>query len=229
MVKKNTLLVYTCITGGKDDLKENQVTGGVPFYAFLDDEKASDVWRVCPAANLFRDPRRNARMHKILSHQFFPEVDYTVWIDGTITVTRDIRPLVAKLMAKCDMATFRHPERDCLYQEAEACKKYNLDDSSIIDRQMTLYRSKGVPENLGLFECNVLVRKNSPRVRRFNDIWWSELCSHSRRDQLSMAYAAREAGLAVGIIPGNAQNLPHINPRRSGNDYFAWSAHLNRL
>jgi len=227
MLKDIPLVVYTCITGGKDDLKENQVRGGIPFHAFLDQNTDSKTWNVHSAVKRFSDPRRDARMAKILSHQFFPSAKYTVWIDGTITVTRDISPLVEKLMAHCDIATFRHPERDCLYQEGETCKKHNLEHCSIVDQQMQRYRNKGVPESVGLFETNVLIRKNNERVRRFNEIWWSEVCAHSRRDQLSMPYAAREAGLRIGIIPGNAQNLPQLNPKRSGNDYFRWSRHLN--
>ena len=226
MADPKNIVVYTSITGGKDSLKDNQVTAGIKFIAFLDQRVESSTWEVLPAINQFRDPRRNASMHKILAHQLFPTVKYTVWIDGTITIIRNLLPLLDKLMSACDVATFRHPERTCLYAEAEACKKFRLDDARIIDHQIGGYRSKRVPENLGLFETNVLIRKNNQRVRDFNNLWWSEICCHSRRDQLSMPVAARESGIRLAIIPGNAQNLPHVNPKRCGSDFFVWNPHL---
>lgn len=223
-----TIVVYTSITGGKDALKERQETEGLRFYAFLDEVTESATWRVYPALNLFHDPRRNARMHKVLCHQFFPKADYTVWIDGTIEVTADIRPLVLKMMEKCEIATFKHPERNCLYEEAEACKSNNLDAGPVIENQVERYRSQGFPRNAGLFESNVLIRKNSPKVRAFNELWWSEICRFSRRDQLSLPYALSKARLPMGIIPGNAQYMPHLNPKRNGSRYFRWYKHATK-
>lgn len=220
------IVVYTAITGGKDRLKENQVTAGLPFYAFLDEPVESDTWEVLPAMELFKDPRRNARCHKILAHQLFPDCEYSVWIDGTISVISDILPLIDGLMAGCDVATFRHPERRCLYKEAKTCMRFSLDDRATIEKQVAYYQGKNFAADAGLFETNVLIRRHCPRVAAFNNLWWSELCFHSNRDQISFPYAAWSTGLRIGIIPGNAQNLPHINPRRCGSEYFSWQKHL---
>jgi FkbM family methyltransferase len=224
MTKK--IIVYTCIIDGFDELKEPSPLEGFEYHAFVDQPATSNTWQVHRITRQFIDPRREARMYKLLAHQHFPDADYTFWLDGSIRITGDLSRLLDEMADQpWDLATFKHPERDCLYAEAQVCKHLNMDAPQVIDRQLAGYRAQGFPEHAGLYETSVLIRRHNDRVRMFNTLWWAELCTHSRRDQLSMPVAARKAGLNIATLQGNPQKMLHIHPGRSGHPCFAWSDH----
>jgi hypothetical protein len=62
------------------------------------------------------------------------------------------------------------------------------------------YYSRGFPKDWGLCECGFILRRHTPEVKRFNEIWWSEYCKHSSRDQLSMPVALNASGVDLNVI-----------------------------
>src|SRR5690606_11150176 len=99
-----------------------------------------------------------------------------------------------------DIAVFKHPQRDCLYDEATVCALRRLDDPETIIEQVKTYEDRGFSKHKGLCECGIILRRHTPRVERFNEVWWSEYSRHSRRDQISFMYAADKVGLRVNQI-----------------------------
>ena len=91
------IVVYSAITGGYDSPRND-------IKCFYD-------------SSLFKDSRRDARMYKILSHMFV-ETDYSIWVDGNIFLLIDPKKLITSLGSN-DIAVVRHPNRDCVYSEAE--------------------------------------------------------------------------------------------------------------
>ena len=48
------------------------------------------IWRVLEMKSLpFDEPRRNGKVPKLLLHRLFPEVHFSVWIDGKLELTTD--------------------------------------------------------------------------------------------------------------------------------------------
>ena len=217
-------VVYTAITNNKDILKENQCTLDADFFAFLDTPQKSETWTIREASSEFADPRRNAKVQKILSHHYFPDYEYSLWIDGAVELQVPVGTLVEKYLKDADIAFFKHPVRNCLYKEAEVCKELKLDDPEIIDKQMKKYRSESFPEEFGLAEATVLLRRHTPKVKEFNELWWKEIKYGSRRDQLSMFYALWKTGLKYTFFPGQVQNDPK-DPLKNGNPYTKWYKH----
>ena len=82
----------------------------------------------------------------------------------------------------------KHPQRDCVYLEAQACKYLKKDTSQFIDPQIQRYRAEGYPTHNGMVATGVLARKHTPRVLEFCNAWWQELDKSSHRDQLSFNY-----------------------------------------
>jgi len=146
------------------------------------------------------DTRREARRLKVLSHRYFPKAEYILFHDGNIRFNMD-RPL--RWLKQHDMALCAHPERDCIYEEAEICIKSRKDNEGIIRAQMARYKEGGYPENAGLVATTVLLRRHTEAVRRFNERWWEEISKGSVRDQLSFNYVCREFGMGYDIIPGH--------------------------
>lgn len=136
------------------------------------------------------DPVRACRMVKIMPHLFFPEYEYSVWIDGSIDIIGDIHALIAKHDYP-DLLCFKHPKRDCIYEEGKACIDLGKDDPEVINNQLNTYRQQGFPPHAGLIESGVMIRKhNDPEIIKVMEEWWQELSTHSRRDQLSFPVAA---------------------------------------
>jgi hypothetical protein len=200
-IESSTLVVYTAISRGYDSLKK-RVKSDVDYVAFLDLPEPCASWTVRPLACISNDPNRNAKIHKVLSHLYFPERLYSIWIDGKAALLCEPRTLAEELLSDFDMVVHRHPKRTCAYHEAFVCKNLHLDDPTRIDAQMQRYRRDGFSENMGLYDNTVILRRHNDRVRAFNELWWAEIQSGSRRDQLSSVYAAHKVGLRVGFFRG---------------------------
>lgn len=161
----------------------------------------------------FKDPRLNAKIYKILSHQFI-DSEWSVWIDGNLKLKVTEKDLI-EMTKPYDVGVFRHPWRDCLYEEANECQRLGLDDSNIIEEQIKRYRDAGCPKNSGLGACFLIVRRHTPKVCQFNEEWWAEICRGSVRDQISFPYVFGED---VKYFPRQ------INIKN--NDFFRRKVHL---
>jgi hypothetical protein len=219
--RPDSIVVYTAITGEYDRLKDPAGTAaGADFVAFVDEPTrsamTSRVWRPRDVHAEFRDPVRNAKIHKILSHVYFPDVEYSLWLDGSVAMrsTDSIRWLVEVHLADCDLVVFRHSKRDCVYQEASICLQRRLDDPAVIWDQIRRYTKEGHPSNAGLAECTVVLRRHTAAVKAFNEAWWEEITRGSTRDQLSFPYVARKVGLHYGTFPGTISSNPLFGRER---------------
>ncbi len=200
-----SLVVYTAITGQYDRLRDppEDIRGAEDWIGFMDSAHSPTFWQIRPLARRGDDPCRNAKAYKILSHEYFPDVQYSLWVDGSIEFVMPfaVRELIAYLH-DADIAIFEHRLRHCLYQEACACIQQSLDDPELIYQQMFRYTRAGYPANAGLVEATVILRRHSPRVREFNNLWWEEIQNGSRRDQLSFNYVAWKTGIKYNLFPG---------------------------
>jgi hypothetical protein len=216
---KPRIVVYTAIYGNVDILKEPKVElEGCELVCFTDSKhlksEAFDV-RVYPSID--SDPRRSAKVFKILPHWFFRDYEYSLWIDGSVIIKKgDIGALVDRYLREHNIAFFAHPDRDCVYEEAEACIAMQCDQAATIRQQMEQYRGEGYPPHTGLVATGIVLRRHScPRVIRADEDWWEQILAFSRRDQLSFNYVAWKNGLRYATIEG----------RLWENDYFKVASH----
>lgn len=203
----SSIAIYTAISGCYDRLRAQpaSATPGVDLVAFLDRPKRLRGWQARALHQGFADPSRNAKIHKILSHVYFPDKLYTLWIDGSVSIefSFPVHELISRYLGDCDLALFQHYRRTCLYQEAQHCIHARVDDPDTIRRQAQAYTREGYPANAGLSECSVLLRRHTEAIKAFNEAWWDEIQRGSRRDQLSFAYVARRCGLTWRHFPGS--------------------------
>lgn len=196
------MITFTSITGGKDRLIEEQPKGH--YVAFAEGE--STTWEMRAPFNRFSCPRRNSRVPKILAHQFI-SAPYSLWLDGNLQLLKPFDELLY-LLDDHDIAFFKHPTRDCLYDEAIECVRHGLDDPHVIAEQVKKYESEGFGKHKGLTENGFILRRHTPKVEAFNNYWWSEYCRHSVRDQISMYYALDKAGLEPKVIDEHYVQTP---------------------
>lgn len=215
---RDSIVVYTAITGDYDDLQPppEQWKKEVSFIAYVDRAHASAVWEQKPLEHRFSDPCRNAKIYKILPHHFM-HCDYSIWVDGSVRIKSEMQvsTLIRGWLNSADIAVFRHRRRKCIYAEAKACTLARKDDIGVMSRQVRRYRTEGYPENAGLHECTVLVRRHTPEIAAFDEAWHEEIRQASRRDQLSFDYLVRKFRLRVADLPGSIET----------NDHFQWLPH----
>lgn len=212
---RERIAVYTVIAGGYDFLKLPEVVDpDCDYYCFTDlDISWQDIWMPRPISWRHADPARTSRHIKHLPHLYFPGHQWSVWIDANLQLNCSPRALMPS-WEDWDFAAWRHPERDCLYTEAEACVHARKDDPATIHAQVDRYRKSGFPEHAGLAECNVLIRRHhAPAMIGLAEAWWSEIEHGSRRDQLSFPFVTARRTLRtawLGPVGNNTRNDPRF-------------------
>ncbi len=199
-------MVYTAIMGNKDFLHEPPVERDYDYTVFTDNPAVrSFCGTVILEGFAYNDHALNAKMMKVLPHQYFPNHEYSLWIDGSIQLKANtVDHLISRHLSHSNLAILRHPERDCIYDEAHICSGSGLDHPQVIAQQMDKYRKEGYPDRNGLVEASVILRRHKERdVVAFNEDWIEEVKYHSRRDQLSFNYVAWKQGFRYAEFPFN--------------------------
>jgi len=197
------LIIYSVSTGGKDTISEDINTKGAKAVCFTDDPTMkSEKWEIRLIPNLFKDIRRDSRMVKMLPHIYFPEAEYSLYLDGNIICKVPLQRLIDEWLEDTDIAVFKHHTRDCLFDEAKECIRLGLDSKEVIEAHTMRYT--GFPKHKGLYQCGVILRRHTAKIKRLNEMWWSEYCTGAKRDQISFPYCIETLGIAVNGIDSNA-------------------------
>jgi hypothetical protein len=196
---KPSIVVCTAIYGNCDTLKQPMRVGPCRYVCFTDKEWLSPTWQIIvkPGEG---DPTRIAKQYKILTHKYFPDAKYFVWIDGSLQLMEKITPeLMEKTLRGSQIAVLPHWRR-CIYQEAKKCLQTGKDNPKLINRQMKRYRREGMPNRYGLARGGFFLRRNNLETNAFFDMWWKEISQGSRRDQLSFDYCRWKTGIKVAHL-----------------------------
>ena len=188
--------IYTCITGGYDELLSHTfVDPEWDYICFTDDlsirEVAPSFWKIRPLLFEKLDNVRNQRWHKIHPHILFPAYAKSVWLDGNINIlNKDLFDDIDTAIAESRLISIApHWGWNCIYDELIVCVEQGKDDERVMRKQVDLIRSAGYPEKNGLFETNIMYRDHhNNRVVEIMRDWWSWIEGYSRRDQLSLNY-----------------------------------------
>jgi hypothetical protein len=218
-------LILTSITGGKDELLSPAVKfDDCDYLAFVDERFNVPVWEQREAVSFSSidkfTARRNAKVYKILASNLFPQYEYIIWQDGNHHIAKHPRDIVAEY-GDFDLLCFKHPDRNCCYEEILAVARWRLDEPENLVSQAKFYMGQNFPKESGLFELSTFIRKASPVLREFELSWWEQICKFCSRDQISFPYILwmyRER-MTVRIFKGYA-NLISMKGLTDGNEYF---------
>ena len=208
------IVVYTAICGDRDTLREDQFySENADYIAFLDKHVNSKIWQVKDIYHQFVDPAREAKIFKVLPYQYLG-YEYFIWIDGSIAIKCDPKELIDKYLNGYDMALFKHAARDDIYDEYIADFLHRTKEPKYLrELQRDKYLKEGFPKHSGLFECGVILRRNTEAVKRCMETWWAEICAFTHSDQCSFIYSVKKHNFRVNILPGNIWNNQFFNLR----------------
>jgi TOD1/MUCI70, glycosyltransferase-like domain len=199
--------VITAIYDGYDTLKPSVPQDGTDaeWVLVTDDRQIPDGflgWRVVYDPQPGVSPMRAAKAAKFRPWEY-TDAPASVWADASVRV---ISPsFAADFLAAADpLATFAHPVRDCLFDEAEATAALGMAKyaGEPITEQAAHYRRAGHPEHWGLWETTILARHHTPEVVKLGDAWTAEMDLWSPQDQVSFPFVLRDAGLRPAVLPG---------------------------
>ncbi len=217
LIRRNKRVVYTVITGNYDDLmKPRFINDNWDYICFTDSEDLkSDFWKIKRIEDQDLD---FTRKYKALPHIYLSQYDYSLYIDGNFIIKGDIEDYINKYSQNNPILCLIHPDRDCIYDEAEICIKIKKDSPERIENQITKYQSQEYPSHNGLIAGGILYRKhNDPVVIKVMEDWWDEIKSNSFRDQLSFNYVCWKNGLKYDQCDLSCW----------GNEYFEYKYHNN--
>ena len=227
--EKNIRCVYTCITGNYDALIIPKcINQNYDYVCYTDSEillmkKHAGPWEIRPLLHMSKDITRTSRWHKINGYRYLGDYISSIWIDANINIITDCMYAYFSQEFR-DLVVPIHSDRDCIYQEIDACRSLNLDDETIILEMLSKLVDDGMPQHFGLNDTSLIYRKhNTVSVDSLMDEWWYYVLNYSKRDQLSFTYLLWKHGVSfVDIAMSNIRidhdnfqfypHLPHITP-----------------
>lgn len=211
---KNKKVIYTCITNNYDDLIEDEFyLEDYDYICFTNNENLkSNRWKIekIPSTLSSLSPVKQARYIKTHPHKFLSNYELSVWIDGSVKILNDFSELINSSVIQIP----QHPNRNCIYKEAVAVLKQKKDTKENIDKQIIKYHELGFPENYGLVQSNIIIRKhNDKNCIKLMEDWWNEIKNGSHRDQLSFNY----------VLWKNPNiNISYLNKYIYDSKFFFW-------
>lgn len=205
----NKIAIYTAVMGGFDKVPDPKfILPNVDYIFFTDNLKfKSDIWKVIYVQNDLNSARKKAREIKILSHKYLEEYDYTLWVDGNVRFLDDISSLLEDFISDPEfkIATFKHPDRICIYEEFIICASYGSDKLENLNKQLKVCIDANYPTNNGLCETNVIFRKNKDYTVQLAMENWFGYIDNTIRDQLSFNFVMHVNKIKYHFISGNAR------------------------
>ncbi|KAM0048835.1 hypothetical protein Hdeb2414_s0008g00278981 [Helianthus debilis subsp. tardiflorus] len=211
------VLVASAIFGAYDLIKQPKnmsetAKKDVCFFMFIDEETASflrnsgdldnskriGLWRIVVVHKLpYTDPRRNGKVPKLLLHRLFPNVRYSLWVDGKLELVVDPYKILERFLWRknASFAISRHYKRFDVFVEAEANKAASKYDNASIDFQIDFYKTEGLtpyteaklPIRSDVPEGCVVIREHIPISNLFTCLWFNEVDRFTSRDQISFS------------------------------------------
>lgn len=213
-IKEKKIAVYTSICGGFDGLRDDQfIDKTCDYFAFTDSHIESKTWEFKPFYRQFYDPTREAKVFKVLPWQYFPEHDFSIWMDGTIAINVSPHEIIDKFLQKHDMAVYKHKWRDDIYDEYIVDMTYKKKEPSFLrELEREKYTRELIPVHVGLWECGILVRRHSDSVKRLCQEWWSEISAFTSSDQCNFARTVYKQNFKINpMSPGDVYSNPYFN------------------
>ncbi|MBR2754046.1 DUF616 domain-containing protein [Candidatus Saccharibacteria bacterium] len=198
------ICVYTCITGNYDNLHEIEIIeDGVDYLCFTNNKNLkSKTWKIIHIEDNKLDNHHLSRKIKMLGHPIISkDYDISVWMDASVVWQKSVKDFTNNYLKNTTFAAFKHSQRNSILEEAFACLRFRKDTKDNILKTLSFLEQEKFPDNLGLFEMTVFIKKhNDPTVIKTMETWFNAVCKKSKRDQLSFMYAVWKNNLRVTPI-----------------------------
>lgn len=189
------ILVYTTNLNDYDNLHE--APGDGLTYLYYTDGKAPNGWE---RVEFQGDSRKESRYYKINSH-LLPEHDISIYVDACYEFHKPISDWI-DMLGDSEVMIARHGKDSTVYEHVGTCISTGKDDPKKMIKQVARY---DIPDNQIFTENSIIIRRNTDKVKKMNEIWWQEYLVGSERDQLSLPEAILKSGVEFKELPFSAR------------------------
>lgn len=171
-------------------------------------------WRIVYEPRPHLHPNRAAKTPKMLPW-LYASTDTSIWIDASFRVTS---PTFAEEVLKYadPIAQFKHPWRDCVFDEAYECYSIPKYNKEVLASQVVHLIKNDHPRNWGLWATGVIARRHTPEVIQMGCDWLADVHKFSFQDQVSHPDVCRRNGLRPIDLPGTHFSNPWLAYEGSG-------------
>ena len=212
----NKLAVYTVLTGSKEPLGDPlsnllDTTSSdfeIDYFCITDNpDLVSDTWRfIILDKNLILPPEKLSRHPKALPHYYFPDYEYSLFIDNIVKFKRlpQSYDLVPTLETDHLFKVYAHYHRTSIVEEALAIAGLKYDSVEVLAKQIDFYQKQMPIENITpLTTGTVLLRQHHhPKIKAHGELWWLHILQFSKRDQMSFDFAVKHVDVKLSYFEG---------------------------
>lgn len=214
--KKKKYVIYTCISGDYDSLKNLSFidTEHFDYVCFTNSNKIKTLdvypWKIIDVLNFDIGITKNdvdyvikfARFFKTHPHLFFENYEKSIWIDGNINVLGEANDFIKLLNNDNFILVPIHPTRNNIYEELKACRSLGKETSENLNKVNRFLINENFPSDTKLVQTGIILRNhNDKKCIFFMNKWWDMIKDYSKRDQLSFNYVFWKYGGSYLGIP----------------------------
>lgn len=163
-------------------------------------------------------PRLQYRIPKCFGWQMYPDHDYYLWLDGSLSLVKeDSARWFLDQLGDADILVFKHPTRNSIQEESDHIEDHLQKGKPYITAR---YKNGLHKEQLAdiqldtdyiddhLYASTAFLYRDSEEVRDVLRLWWLHQSRYYTCDQLAFTYALRT--LAVKVINENPFKASHM-------------------
>lgn len=221
------IVIYKAIFNSYDKVEKiskDNICDNFDYYVISDKYiNLPKPWVLILVDDLYGDPVLNNRFFKFNLMQEFKKYEYSIYLDGNISVVGNINQLVSDLDVNKSIYLYQHPYREVIKDEVTSCFVYGKINAFEYIKLRSKKYSTYLNDKYKLYECGVLIR-NRNRNRNRNESAFIELFDTFRtkvkRDQIYFSYIMDKYDVAVGNL--GVSNI------RTNSEYFRLKNHLKQ-
>jgi hypothetical protein len=187
-------IIYSVITGNYDNINEPLSNDDYEYVLLTDHEPQNynGKWQIRIVENRENlSAPRLSRYLKMHPSEFFPEYDYSIYVDGSLQVVGDFKSFIALYKKESGIICFPHHLNCDILEEAGSILENGNASQDELVRQIKNYQDQGYTGKGYIVEAGCMVRDHRDELlMKVMDDWWKEFCSYDHnRDQMSFDYS----------------------------------------
>lgn len=202
-IKNLRKVVYTALLGKYDNVHPIVKENGYDYLMFTDqifENKLNLNWTI---VNIDEELKylninmiKRQRFFKTHPHFFLKNYDLSIYIDSTFEIQGKLDEFLLRILTpKLSIYVLEHPLRNTINNEFKEVLNCFKDSNKSVTFVKNKYKNENFPDNNGLAECCLIIRKhNEISSINFMNNWFEEIKLNSHRDQLSFNYILWKTG-----------------------------------
>ena len=192
-------VVYTILLGKYDRVHSIIKEEGYDYFMITDQNLKNNTiknnWTILKIDEIInysnkKEKIKKQRYYKTHPHLFFKDYDLSIYVDATFVIKGKLNEFLIRILSpNLSIYLLEHPERNSIFKESKAVIRYRKESKDFITIIQKKYKQEKFPDNNGLGETCLIVRKhNDLDCINFMEKWFQEIKNYSHRDQLSFNY-----------------------------------------